>query len=302
MKPAGGLEPAALAARHCAELLRGARPAVDPLKALARLGAPLAERLAQALARLCAGHVPEVRVGEPADLSAGSIDDRRGEPVRNSLLGIGPREHLVTASIPQRAAAMLLDLAFGGTGANATAIAGGRPPLSLDLMFRQFETTLAATLAAGLELAGEGAVKPLTRAGGPEASSPLAGCKRSVLLLEIVFPGCDPWELALAFPAATIAALGKPEGAPASADLAPAARIGAEPFAGIALPLKAVLVEMSMPVSVLSRLSPGQVIPVSVARSVPLYVGGQVVAHGSVGAMDDRAALQLSLIQTNKEN
>lgn len=307
MKPTGNLDAAGLAARHSAELLRGARPAADPLKALARLGDPLAEGLAHALAGLCAGRRPDVRPGGPVDLPAGSIDDRRGEPVRNSLLGIGAREHLVTASIPERAVAMLVDLAFGGTGAirkpaDPKTSGGNRPPLSLDLMFGRFETKLATPLANALDLADEGSVKPLTRAGGPEASSPLAGCKRSVLPLEIAFPGCEPWELALAFPAATLAALARPDGARADGSKAPAARLAAEPFAGIALPLNAVLVDMAVPVSVLSRLAPGQVIPVSVARNVPLRMGGRVIAHGTVGAMDDRAALQLIQIQTTKEN
>ena len=75
-----------------------------------------------------------------------------------------------------------------------------------------------------------------------------------------------------------------------------------EPFAGIPLPLRAILIDMAMPVSTLANLAPGTVIPVSVARSVPLMVGDQVIAHGSVGSMDDRTALQLARISLKKEN
>src|SRR5690606_31566751 len=76
----------------------------------------------------------------------------------------------------------------------------------------------------------------------------------------------------------------------------------AEPFAGIPLPLRAILIDMAMPVSTLANLAPGTVIPVSVARSVPLMVGDQVIGHGSVGSMDDRTALQLARISLKKEN
>jgi len=56
------------------------------------------------------------------------------------------------------------------------------------------------------------------------------------------------------------------------------------------------------------KLAPGigpsmapYVLPISVARSVPLMAGDQVVAHGSVGALDDHAALQLTRITSIKE-
>jgi len=49
-----------------------------------------------------------------------------------------------------------------------------------------------------------------------------------------------------------------------------------------------------MPFSAISALRPGQVLPVSVARSIPLSVGGRTVAHGVVGAVDDRVAIQIT--------
>ena len=49
----------------------------------------------------------------------------------------------------------------------------------------------------------------------------------------------------------------------------------AAPFADLPLPLSAVLVDMAVPFATLSRLAVGQVLPVSVARNVPLRVGEQ---------------------------
>lgn len=51
---------------------------------------------------------------------------------------------------------------------------------------------------------------------------------------------------------------------------------------------------MRIPFSSLSTLKPGQLLPVAVARSVPLTIGDKVVAHGTVGEMDDRVAVQIT--------
>ena len=68
----------------------------------------------------------------------------------------------------------------------------------------------------------------------------------------------------------------------------------AAPFADLPLPLSAVLVDMPVPFTTLTRLAVGQVLPVSVARNVPLRVGDQTIAHGSVGMADDRVAIQIT--------
>ena len=67
-----------------------------------------------------------------------------------------------------------------------------------------------------------------------------------------------------------------------------------EPFADLPLAVSAVLVDMSIPFSTLSALQPGQILPVAVARSIPLKVGGKTIAHGTIGAMDDRVAVQIT--------
>ena len=66
------------------------------------------------------------------------------------------------------------------------------------------------------------------------------------------------------------------------------------PSRDCALRLNATLIDMLMPLSRLSGLKPGDLIPVSVARSVPLALGGKIVAHGTVGEIDDRVALQIT--------
>ena len=54
------------------------------------------------------------------------------------------------------------------------------------------------------------------------------------------------------------------------------------------------LVDVQLPLATLGALEVGQVLAVPVARSVPLRVGEALVGHGTVGAVDDRVALQLT--------
>ena len=138
-----------------------------------------------------------------------------------------------------------------------------------------------------------------------EAATPFAGCKRTVMSFEVSIAGTEAWEVTFVFPGSALAALFANRSDPVEADAPGSVAAGdplAQPFSAIPLPLRAVLVDMSVPVSTLSRLSPGMVIPVLVARTVPLIAGDQVVAHGAVGEMEDRAALQLTKITANKEN
>ena len=66
------------------------------------------------------------------------------------------------------------------------------------------------------------------------------------------------------------------------------------PFADMPLQLDARLVDMRLPLGRLAALKVGQVLPVSVARKVPLSIGGTVLAHGTLGEQDDRLALRVA--------
>lgn len=304
MRPEGSFVAERVAAQHCAELLRGTRKVVDPLKELAAVGEPLAAALERLIADLCAGAKVAVRVGEPADLPANVANERRSEPMLNGTVALGAKEVMMITSVPQRAILSIVDIALGGTG-NDCEVPAGKLPLSVQMMFGRFEKVIAAALVDGMGFADESLVKIKNAGSTLEAATPFAGCKRSVLSFEVGIAGTQPWEISFVFPGSALATLFANRAESTEAAASPVSTgVGnptAEPFGGIALPLRAVLVDMAMPVSTLSRLKPGMVIPVLVARSVPLIAGDQVVAHGAVGEMEDRAALQLTKITAAKE-
>lgn len=299
MRPEGTFVAERLAAQHCAELLSAPRQAANPLAELAQFGERLAAALGHQLGTLCPGVKMHAEAGEPLELQANTAHDRRAEPVLNSTVSVGAKDATLFASLPQSTVLCLVDLALGGTGKDCAPL--GKLPMSAQLMFTRFEKVFAAALAEALEMPGADAISFRNQSAAPNANAPFAGCKRTILPIRIALADAEPCELVLTFPGASVASLFAERAAPSEAAPRAKAQPTSEPFAGIPLSLKAILVDMPMSVSILARLQPGMVIPVTVARSVPLVAGDQIVAHGTVGAMDDFTALQLTRITEIKE-
>ncbi|MES1986235.1 MAG: FliM/FliN family flagellar motor switch protein [Pseudomonadota bacterium] len=64
-------------------------------------------------------------------------------------------------------------------------------------------------------------------------------------------------------------------------------------MAHIRLPTRTVLARPSLSLTELIQLQPGDVIPVHINRSLPLIVGDRIVAQGSIGEQDGRAAFMI---------
>jgi flagellar motor switch protein FliM len=61
----------------------------------------------------------------------------------------------------------------------------------------------------------------------------------------------------------------------------------------VRLPVKTVLARPNLKMSELMALKPGDVIPIQIARHLPLIVGDRVFAHGTVGEQDGCAAFMI---------
>ena len=138
------------------------------------------------------------------------------------------------------------------------------------------------------------AIEAIARDGKLARLSPFASdCTLMVLELEIGEDAGDAWKVMLAFPAETLETLfadsveisSGPRATPNPADA---------PFGDLPLTLSAVLVEMPVGFTKLAALKPGDILPVSVARSVPLRIGDRTIAYGTIGELDDRVAVQVS--------
>ena len=284
-----------MAAQHSPELLGPTTPSLSELTpALAQLAERLAGTLAAGLQRLSGGDAPRIRPAAPCLLAAQAQDDAVRTLATHAVLGIGPERHRVRLTCAAAPVFRLVDRAFGGRGTVPDPLPEAFP-LSAELLVARLEQTLAGALQSAL---GGGAltVLPLERSTRVDQLEPFAPNDAvSVLAMTIEEPGCEPWELSLAFPQTTLAALfagreHKRDRARTPVTPDPMS----EPFAALPITLTAVLVDMALPFTRLAALRPGDVIPVAVARSVPLKAGDRTIATGTIGDFEDRIAVQIT--------
>jgi flagellar motor switch protein FliM len=247
-----------------------------------------------ALARLCGGVTPEVAIEGPHDLVL--ADFARSGLCVYSLYGAAPSGEGVLSAIDAEAVLRLVDRAFGGPG-EAPHPLPRELPMSADLMVQRIETVLAAELGRALGHAGaiRPVLHPLRRDTDLVQLQPFAPGIRLVAIDIAVCEGLRaPWHIRLALPLGALPVLTgmtTPAAPPRRGD-APGDP-AAEPFAAMPLTLTALLVDAMLPLQVVSRLEPGQVLNLPIARQVPLIAGQHTIGHGTIGAVDGSVAIQL---------
>jgi flagellar motor switch protein FliM len=293
MKPERPLVAQRPLARHSTALLRPAPGAAELLPALGRASERLARALRLALAPLHGGETAMVECAAPVEQTA-SVFAPAGLAMI-SLLAFGTGGESVLALVEGETLLRLLDRAFGGPG-EAPSPLPRELPLSAELMAGRIEQLIAAPLAAALGL--QTGMRPLRRAATMAELAALPGNAALAVVVFTIREGARPaWSLRLALPIAALAAiLGTDTQRPASAPSTRPGPTGPQdaPFADLPLSVRAVLVDVPLPLAAISTLAVGQVLSVPVARSVPLRIGTALVGHGSIGAVDDRVAIQLT--------
>lgn len=291
MKPERAFVAERVAAQHCAELLRCGPEPAELLPALHRLGERFARQLAPALATLLGIEEPAITPLAPLEQGEAELVEAIGNLAANSLLASPAPGVTLLASVDGLAMLRLVDRAFGGKGE-----AGGplpdRFPHSAELMIGKIEGLVARALGAAL---GQGELRALRRDARLAELAPFpAGARLAVLPVEVMEGAKAPWKLTLALPLAMLPKLLGGAESPGQPRRTGAADPAAAPFADLPLPLTARLVDMKVSLSTLAGLVPGMVLPVAVARAVPVAIGETVIARGSVGTQDDCVALRLT--------
>jgi len=168
------------------------------------------------------------------------------------------------------------------------------------------ETILAEQLGAalGTTLGGRPSIDPLRRDTDLAQLQPFARSTRLAVIDIAISDGKRaPWPIRFALPLSALATLTGMAGPPATVRApGPASDPAREPFAAMPLRLTALLVDTRVPLHVVSRLEPGQVLNLPIARAVPIIAGrqakgqtiGHPIGHGTIGAMDDRVAIQIT--------
>lgn len=186
----------------------------------------------------------------------------------------------------------MLDLFFGGTGA---------VPLMLPTEFSPSAEAMAARVATLMAGALGTAWEPLTRvgfvAGKPEQNADLDG-EDAVIVTRIGLdtPG-KPVFVDVLYPVQAL----KTHGATLTgkvldkAEPDPAWRNALTRVTmGVRFPVRSVLAEPVVRLSMLMDLKPGDVIPITIAPDVPVMVGRDRLGCGTVGTSNGRAAIRLT--------
>lgn len=282
-------------AQHSPALLRPGPADADLIEALRQAAARLARSLRGGLARLCGGEAPEVSIAVPHETDL--VDFTRPGLFAYSLYSTTPSGERLLSAIDAAAVLRLVDRAFGGPG-EAPHPLPRELPMSADLMVQRIEAILAAQLglALGSAMNGRPAIHPLRRDSDLAQLQPFGpGTRLAVLDIAVTEGVRAPWQIRIALPLSALAVLTGIVLQPATAtrDNAPA-NPDSEPFAALPLRLTAVLVDARMPLQVVSRIEAGQVLNLPIARQVPLVIGQRTIAHGTIGAVDDRVAIQIT--------
>lgn len=300
MKPEREFVAERVVANHCAQLLRPGPSQGELVTALTRAAERLAREMAAALAGLLGGEEPLVECSRPERTAYSDYATMQVMGHRNlgayTLFGAGQANDRILGMVAGEVVLRLVDRAFGGAGVAPQQLPR-ELPLSAQLMVQRLEGLIAGCLAAALGAETTDAIRPLRREGNIDHLAPFGNDEPIVaLVFSVTEPGRPAWAIEMAFPYDTLATLfANGQRPPASGDHAPADPREA-PFADVPLPLSAVLVDIRLPLAAISALEVGQILPVPVARAVPLCVGGQAIGRGTVGAVDDRLAVQLSQV------
>lgn len=292
------------AAQHCRELTqRGPRPA-ERSALLAAWRRDLAKALAEALGLLLAGDRLVVSVPEPETLPGRDALARIGPVAANSLLKVGQSGETALLSFDFATAIALTDRSFGGDGRVQSHVPD-QLPRSVALLVDDIAAIIAQCItraSSGDEPPSPGA-KPcgevIVRSESAARLKPFEP-DAPVLLFNLSIAnqlGCE-WRCLLVLAEERMQRLlPAPDRTPSPGGLHARRRPAdplAPPFAGVPLPLRAVLAEIELPLARLESLAPGDMLPLAISRHAPLMMGETLVAHGSIGTLENRMALRLT--------
>lgn len=294
MKPQRAFVAERALAQHCPELLGKTVPTAGEL--LPRLTAA-GERFAKALAPLfgpfTSGEAPQVKASaarQDDDLMLGA---EIGPLAANCLLAVGPQAAPLLVSFHAAAVLGMVDRTFGGRGL-APEVMPQKLPLSADLMVTRLEQIVIGCLTEALSLPDDAGIEPVRRDGSFSALAAFPqGAPLAVVRIDITEDSREPWPIFIVTSEEALPTL-LADGASAPKRIKGRADPASEPFASLPLEITAMLVDMRISMATVAALEPGKIIPVSVARNVPLKIDGRVIATGSVGAADDSVAIRIT--------
>lgn len=291
---------AARAARHCDELLSRAASPPDFANEFERFAGQFAEHARTSLGELCDCRALRVEAGELDQLPASEWLSQVATANVHSFYALGQDRCGILVSTPVADLVAQFERILGGTGEIDEDYAV--LPASAARFAQQFEDRIAETLRQACdrsEIASSASGSVVDQVAPFEPSERIWTATLSVALAG----NARIWRVRLAASEAMLAKLvGSRAVSPATGRTIGARGLEGSAVAEVEMPLRAVLVDVPMSIARLAQLAPGALIPVAIHRNVPLLIGDTIIAHGTVGEIDDRVALELTQTSIAKDH
>jgi flagellar motor switch protein FliM len=274
------------------------------LSGLDRLGEKLGRRL-RALIEPISGVRPHVGVADARvlDFAAWSAD----VPAFTSIgvYRIAPLKGQMLLRIDAAMISTLVDCFYGGLGNRPLPARGEFTPTEDRLISRISEGLIARLVDSWADILPLEPGLIIREAGIGFASAAQPGEQMVLQRFMLSIARDQEWPIDLLFPLSSLRAVEPLMGAKAPADEERTdpiwqARV-ANRMRDIRLPARTVLARPNLSLADLMQLKAGDIIPVTISRSLPLIVGDRIVAHGSIGDQDGRAAFQIEKLAQGPE-
>ena len=278
------------AAQHCEELLANSAEAVDIAGDFARFGTRVARALQPRLAKLFDARKLETELVETGKTDAANVADTLGEKMHHARFALSGKGLGILASASVASLIGEFDRMLGGDGegpADAVAL-----PSSADRFARQIE---AEIMDACSEASARSDIAAAHR--GTDLSEIVPAAARApihVATIAVIRPGVPKLIVKIATCETTFIQFPgeAPVGKPVRRSLGEGP-IEDSALANVELSMTATLVDMAIPLHRIVALQVGAMLQVPIHRSVPLTIADTTIAHGSIGAVDDRVALEI---------
>ncbi|QGP79954.1 flagellar motor switch protein FliM [Sphingobium sp. CAP-1] len=275
---------------------RGEMQAPIMLSGLDRLGEKLSRRI-RALIEPIAGVRPLVTAQDTRVLDFGTWSADVPAFCSLSIYRLLPLKGQMLLRMDAGMISTLVDCFYGGIGNRPLPERGEFTPTEDRLIARLSDTITARLVETWTDILPLEQSLLLRESAVGYAAAAQPGDQMVLQRFKVSLTREQEWPVDLLFPLAALRAVEALTGANIPADEEHCdpvwqARI-ARRMRDIRMPARTVLARPNLSLADLMQLKVGDVIPVTIGRSLPLIVGNRIVAHGTIGEQDGRAAFQI---------
>lgn len=275
---------------------RGESQAPVMLSGLDRLGEKLGRRIRALVEPIC-GVRPHVEARDAQLIEFSEWSAQVPAFASISVYRLSPLKGQMLLRMDAAMISTLVDCFYGGIGNRPLPPRGEFTPTEDRLIARLSESIIARLVENWADVLPLEPGLIVRETGVGFAASAQPGDQMVVQRFQISITRDQLWPVDIVFPLSALRAVEPLMGTrlPSDEDQADPvwqARI-ARRMRDIRMPARTVLARPNLSLAELMQLKVGDVIPVTIGRALPLIVGNRIVAHGTIGEQDGRAAFQI---------